>query len=226
MSILKNDWRYVLSGEFDEPYYIRLRQQLKKEYSEGIVYPNKHDIFNALHLTAYDSTKAVIVGQDPYHGEGQAHGLSFSVKVGIKPPPSLQNIFKELKEDLGYEIPNHGYLESWAKEGVLLLNSVLTVRQGEPNSHKWLGWELFTDKVIALLNKRQRPVVFILWGKHAQEKEALITDKQHHIIKAPHPSPLSCHRGFFGSRPFSRANEFLEANSLGAIDWKIRNICK
>lgn len=224
MAILKNDWQHILNSEFEAAYYLRLRQQLLKEYSEEIVFPNKHDIFNALHLTAYDATKIVILGQDPYHGEGQAHGLSFSVKAGIKPPPSLQNIFKELKEDLGYEIPNHGFLESWAQEGVLLLNTVLTVRQGEPNSHKGLGWENFTDKIISMLNKRQKPVVFILWGKHAQDKEGLITEKQHHIIKSPHPSPFSSHRGFFGSRPFSRANEFLEANSLGCVDWRIKNI--
>ncbi len=224
MTILSNDWQGLLSEEFESDYYKGLREELIKEYKSATVYPDKFDIFNALHYTCYEAAKVVILGQDPYHGPGQAHGLSFSVKAGINPPPSLQNIFKELKADLGYEIPNHGYLESWTREGVLLLNTVLTVRKGEPNSHKGLGWEIFTDKVIAALNKSERPMVFILWGKHAQDKEGLITEKRHYIIKAPHPSPFSANRGFFGSRPFSKANKFLVATGQKPINWRLENI--
>ncbi len=224
MTILNNDWQELLGTEFESDYYKALRGELIAEYKRATVYPDKYDIFNALHYTGYEATKVVILGQDPYHGPGQAHGLSFSVKTGINPPPSLQNIFKELKADLGYEIPNHGYLESWTKEGVLLLNTVLTVRKGQPNSHKGLGWEFFTDKVIAALNKRERPVVFILWGKHAQDKAGLITENRHYIIKAPHPSPFSANRGFFGSRPFSKANKFLEATGQMPVNWQLENI--
>lgn len=224
MTILNNDWQELLGTEFESDYYKALRGELIAEYKRATVYPDKYDIFNALHYTGYEATKVVILGQDPYHGPGQAHGLSFSVKTGINPPPSLQNIFKELKADLGYEIPNHGYLESWTKEGVLLLNTVLTVRKGQPNSHKGLGWEFFTDKVIAALNKRERPVVFILWGKHAQDKAGLITENRHYIIKAPHPSPFSANRGFFGSKPFSKANKFLEATGQMPVNWQLENI--
>jgi len=224
MAILKNDWQSLLEQEFEKPYYLRLREFLVEEYNTKVVYPDKHDIFNALHLTAYADTKVVILGQDPYHGAGQAHGLSFSVKPGVNPPPSLQNIYKELQADLGCSIPNNGYLVSWAKQGVLLLNTVLTVRAGTPNSHKGIGWETFTDKVISLLNQREKPVVFILWGKHAQDKQQLIQSPQHFIITSPHPSPFSANRGFFGSRPFSRANEYLRKIGSQAIDWQIPNI--
>lgn len=221
MAILRNDWAPLLESEFQQPYYLQLREFLKREYATRTVFPDMYDIFNALHLTSYRETKVVILGQDPYHGAGQAHGLSFSVKPGVKHPPSLQNIFKELADDQGCPIPNHGYLVRWAEQGVLLLNTVLTVREGEPNSHKGMGWERFTDRVISLLNEREQPIVFILWGRHAQEKRSLITSSRHLIIESPHPSPFSANRGFFGSRPFSRANRFLEENGWGAIDWRI-----
>jgi len=221
MSILKNDWGNILQEEFEKPYYLKLRDFLIQEYKEQTIYPDKHDIFNALHHTSFKDTKVVILGQDPYHGPNQAHGLSFSVKPGINPPPSLKNIFKELKDDLDYEIPSHGYLVKWAKEGVLMLNAVLTVRQGKPNSHQGMGWENFTDRIISLLNEREQPVVFILWGKYAQEKEALITESHHYIIKAPHPSPFSANRGFFGSKPFSKTNSFLSQVGLDKINWEL-----
>lgn len=221
MAILKNDWAPLLEEEFSKEYYLRLRRFLIEEYRTRIIYPDMYDIFNALHYTGYRDTKVVILGQDPYHGPGQAHGLSFSVKPGVKPPPSLQNIFRELQADLGHPIPEHGYLLSWAKQGVLLLNSVLTVRHGQANSHQGMGWEIFTDQVIRHLNRREKPVVFILWGKHAQTKEALITNKHHYIIKSAHPSPFSAHRGFFGSRPFSRTNQFLRAIGSTEIDWRL-----
>ncbi len=222
-AILKNDWSDLLESEFQEAYYLQLRQFLINEYRTKIVYPDMHDIFTALHLTPFAETKVVILGQDPYHGQGQAHGLSFSVQPGVSAPPSLQNIYKELQTDLGCYIPNNGCLEAWAKQGVLLLNTVLTVREGTPNSHKGMGWEQFTDKVITLLNRREKPMVFILWGKHAQDKSQLITSPQHCIIRSPHPSPLSAHRGFFGSRPFSRANRFLVQTGSTPIDWQIPN---
>ncbi|KAB3530545.1 uracil-DNA glycosylase [Alkaliphilus serpentinus] len=224
MTILKNDWQQLLEEEFKKDYYLKLRQALVKEYKEHPIYPDKYDIFNALHYTAYKDTKAVILGQDPYHGPGQAHGLSFSVKPGIKQPPSLQNIFKELQEDLGYSIPNNGYLVKWAQEGVLLLNTVLTVRQSQPNSHKDLGWQIFTDRIISLLNERENPVVFILWGKNAHDKEGIITNKHHYIIKSPHPSPFSVYRGFYGSKPFSKTNSFLKKQGFREIDWQIEDI--
>jgi uracil-DNA glycosylase len=224
MAILKNDWAPLLEEEFHKPYYLRLRQFLMEEYNTKIIYPDKYDIFNALHLTPYAEAKVVILGQDPYHGPGQAHGLSFSVKPGVPAPPSLQNIFKELQDDLGCYIPNNGYLVKWAEQGVLMLNTVLTVRQSVPNSHKGMGWETFTDKVIMTLNEREKPVVFILWGKHAQEKRELITSNRHCIIASPHPSPFSANRGFFGSRPFSRTNQFLRSIGSEEIDWQIPNI--
>lgn len=224
MSILRNDWAPLLEPEFKKPYYLKLRQFLIQEYKQYTVYPDMYDIFNALHYTPHSKTKVVILGQDPYHGPGQAHGLSFSVKPGIKVPPSLQNIFKELHDDLGCFIPNNGYLVKWAEQGVLLLNAVLTVRAGCANSHRGKGWEQFTDRVISLLNERQQPVVFILWGRNAQSKGSLITNKNHLIIKSSHPSPLSAHRGFFGSRPFSRTNDFLRSAGMEAIDWQIPNI--
>lgn len=224
MSILHNDWLDVVGSEFEKPYYQKLRQHLVDEYNTQIIYPLKDDIYNALHLTPYDQTKVVILGQDPYHGAGQAHGLSFSVKPGVKQPPSLKNIFKELQSDLGHPIPNHGFLESWAKQGVLLLNAVLTVREKTPNSHKGLGWENFTDEIIVKLNEREKPIVFILWGRHAQAKKSFITNRHHHIIESAHPSPLSARNGFFGSKPFSKTNDFLQRIGEEAIDWAVPNL--
>ncbi|MGD8190424.1 uracil-DNA glycosylase [Brevibacillus ginsengisoli] len=221
MTILKNDWATYLKQEFEQPYYLHLRQFLREEYQTKTIYPDQYDIFNALHYTSYEETKVVILGQDPYHGQGQAHGLSFSVKPGVNTPPSLQNIYKELQADLGCSIPNHGFLESWAKQGVLMLNTVLTVRESQPNSHKGMGWETFTDQVISTLNRREKPIVFILWGKHAQEKRELITSAHHYIIQSPHPSPFSANRGFFGSRPFSRTNQFLHQIGSTPIDWQL-----
>ncbi|KJS88426.1 MAG: uracil-DNA glycosylase [Peptococcaceae bacterium BICA1-8] len=221
--ILRNDWAGLLNQEFKKDYYKDLRAFLIKEYQDNVVFPDKYDIFNALHFTSHAETKVVILGQDPYHGPGQAHGLSFSVKPGVNPPPSLQNIFKELNTDLGCFIPNNGYLTEWAKQGVLLLNTVLTVRQGMPNSHKGKGWEAFTDKVISILNERENPIIFILWGKNAQDKRQLISATQHFIIESPHPSPFSAHRGFFGSKPFSRTNDYLKRMGNSEIDWQIPN---
>lgn len=220
----KNDWQQLLSDEFQKEYYLNLRQTLIKEYQTKTVYPDKYDIFNALHYTAYTDVKVVILGQDPYHGPNQAHGLSFSVKPGIVPPPSLLNIYKELRDDVDCYVPNNGYLKKWAEQGVLLLNTVLTVVAGQPNSHKNLGWEYFTNRVIELLNGRPDPIVFILWGSHAQSKTNLITNRLHHIITSPHPSPLSAHRGFFKSKPFSKTNKLLMSTGKTAIDWQIDNI--
>lgn len=224
MEILKNDWAPILEGEFKKAYYQQLRKSLKQEYQTRVIYPDQNDIFNALHFTSFNDTKVVIIGQDPYHGPGQAHGLSFSVKPEVKIPPSLQNIYKELHTDLGCYIPDNGYLVKWAKQGVLMLNAVLTVRAGIPNSHKGLGWEIFTDKVIETLNQRETPVVFILWGKFAQQKQQLITSPRHFIIKSPHPSPFSANRGFFGSSPFSRTNAILREIGREEIDWQIPNL--
>lgn len=221
MAILKNDWADYLEEEFSKDYYLRLRSFLVEEYRTKTIYPDMYDIFNALHYTPFSSVKAVILGQDPYHGPGQAHGLCFSVKPGVPAPPSLVNIFKELRDDLGLSIPNHGCLVKWAEQGVLLLNTVLTVRAGQANSHRGMGWEIFTDRVIETLNEKEEPVVFLLWGSHAQSKAALITNPRHHLIKSPHPSPLSAHRGFFGSKPFSRANRFLREAGVGEIDWQL-----
>ncbi len=223
-AILQNDWAPLLEDQFQAPYYHRLRSFLKQEYATRTVYPDMHDIFNALHYTSYADTKVVILGQDPYHGPGQAHGLSFSVKSGIPAPPSLQNIFKELHSDLGCSIPDNGCLVPWAEQGVLLLNTVLTVRQGEAHSHKGQGWETFTDRVISLLNEREKPVVFVLWGSPAQQKMQLITERRHFIVRSVHPSPLSAHRGFFGSRPFSQVNEFLRSIGSTEIDWQLPNL--
>lgn len=224
MAILKNDWAPELEQEFEQAYYLKLRQFLVEEYRTKDVYPDKYDIFNALHHTPLADTKVVILGQDPYHGPGQAHGLSFSVKAGIGTPPSLQNMFKELRDDLGCYIPNNGHLLKWAQQGVLLLNTVLTVRANEANSHKDRGWESFTDRVIEVINRKNEPVVFLLWGSHAQKKAELITNKKHLLIRSPHPSPLSAHRGFFGSRPFSRANQFLRTVGSREIDWQIPDL--
>lgn len=216
-----NSWDEVLKGEFDKEYYLKLREFLKAEYGTRVIYPNMYDIFNALKFTAYEDVKAVILGQDPYHQPGQAHGLCFSVQKGVQIPPSLVNIYKELESDLGIKPASHGNLESWAKNGVLLLNTVLTVRQNQANSHKGKGWEIFTDRVIELLNQRKQPMVFILWGNNAKAKEKLITNPNHLIIKSAHPSPLSAHYGFWGGRYFSRTNEFLESTGQEPVDWRI-----
>lgn len=222
--IFENDWQELLEGEMEKEYYQRLREFLVKEYRTRTIYPDMHDIFNALHYTSYKDVKVVILGQDPYHGPNQAYGLSFSVKPGVRIPPSLINIYKELKDDLGCYIPNNGTLTKWAKEGVLLLNTSLTVRAGEANSHSKIGWEIFTDHIIKLLNKREDPVIFILWGNNAIKKRDLITNPQHYIITSVHPSPLSASRGFFGSKPFSKTNKFLESIGKKPIDWQIENI--
>ena len=222
--IFDNDWQDLLQEEFEKSYYQNLRKYLIKEYSTKIIYPDKYDIFNALKFTSYSDVKVVILGQDPYHGPNQAHGLSFSVKKGVKIPPSLVNIYKELQDDIGCYIPNNGYLESWAKQGVLLLNTVLTVRAHEANSHRNIGWEIFTDKIISLLNDRTDPIVFILWGNPSIAKTKLITNRQHFIITSPHPSPLSAYRGFLGSKPFSKTNEFLKSINKEPINWQIENI--
>lgn len=222
--VLKNDWGPLLAPGFEKEYYRKLADFLKEEYSTHVVYPKKEDIFNALEYTSYENTKVVILGQDPYHGPNQAHGLSFSVQPGVKTPPSLLNMYKELRDEYGYDIPNNGYLVKWAEQGVLLLNTVLTVRQGEANSHKGKGWEHFTDRVIELLNEREKPVIFILWGRHAQAKKKLITNSNHHIIESVHPSPLSARRGFFGSKPYSKVNTILANMGEREIDWEIPNL--
>ena len=217
----QNDWGLILEGEFEKEYYVRLHDILKNEYKTQKIYPDMHDIFNALHYTAYKDVKVVILGQDPYHGSGQAHGLSFSVKPDVSIPPSLMNIYKELHDDLGCSIPNHGHLKKWFDQGVLLLNAVLTVRAGSPASHQKLGWEIFTDQIIQIINQKKDPVVFVLWGKFAQSKEMYINNPHHKIIKSPHPSPFSANKGFFGSRPFSKANDFLLNMGETPIDWQI-----
>lgn len=217
-----NDWDKILDGEFDKDYYVRLKQFLINEYKTCRIYPSMYDIFNAMKLTAYNDVKCVIIGQDPYHGEGQAHGLSFSVRQGIAPPPSLLNIFKEIKNDVGIDNSGkHGDLTKWAENGVLLLNSVLTVRANQPRSHRGMGWELFTTEIITLLNKREKPMVFLLWGNDAKQKMSYITNPNHLVLTSAHPSPLSAYNGFFGCRHFSKANEFLRKNGLEEIDWSI-----
>lgn len=222
--IFKNDWADYLTAELTKDYYKHLRQFLIDEYRTKIIHPSMYDIFNALHYTSYGDTKVVILGQDPYHGPNQAHGLSFSVQPDVPAPPSLVNIFKELRDDLGCYIPNNGCLIPWARQGVLLLNAVLTVREHQAASHQGIGWETFTDRVIELLNEREVPLAFILWGKPAQRKKAMITNARHFIVESAHPSPLSAQRGFFGSRPFSKVNAFLAANGQPTIDWQIPNI--
>lgn len=219
---LGNDWDDILADEWQKPYYLKLRAFLKNEYSTHTVYPDMNDIFNALKLTSFEGTKVVIIGQDPYHGFGQAHGLCFSVKKGVVPPPSLKNIYKELQSDIGFKIPNHGELTSWAKQGVLLLNNVLTVREGLPNSHKGKGWEIFTDRVIGELNRKETPVVFLLWGANAQKKAEIITNPKHCKLLSVHPSPLSASRGFFGCKHFSKTNEILQKNHINPINWEIQ----
>ena len=218
-----NDWDDALKEEFQKEYYLLLREFLKKEYSTQRIYPPMNDIFNALKYTSLENTKVVILGQDPYHGNGQAHGLCFSVKRGIAEPPSLKNIFKELKEEYGMEAPECGELTGWAKQGVLLLNTTLTVREASPASHKGQGWEILTDKIISLVNKKDTPVVFMLWGSHARSKKALITNPHHIILECAHPSPLSAYNGFFGCGHFKRANEFLASNEIKEIDWSFAN---
>jgi uracil-DNA glycosylase len=218
---LGNDWDELLREEFQKDYYLKIRQVLKTEYRSRTIYPDMYDIFNALRYTSYADAKVVILGQDPYHGPGQAHGLAFSVKKGIATPPSLVNIFREIQDDLGIEPPAHGCLESWARQGVLLLNTALTVRAGQANSHRDIGWITFTDHIIELLNKREKPLVFLLWGGNAKAKRSLITNPSHLVLTAAHPSPLSAYHGFFGCRHFSQANEFLRSHGLEEIDWKI-----
>ncbi len=219
-----NKWNELISGEFEKEYYLKLREFLIEEYRTKTIYPDKHDIFNALKFTSYEDVKVVIIGQDPYHGPNQAHGLSFSVQPKVQTPPSLLNMYKELKEDLGCFIPNNGYLVPWADQGVLLLNAVLTVREGQANSHRNKGWEKFTDKVIQLLNEREEPVIFLLWGNNAKEKGELITNKHHFILTTVHPSPLSASRGFFGCKHFSKTNEILRDLGKEPIDWQIKNL--
>lgn len=221
MKIFHNDWEQYLTEEMEKPYYQQLRQFLIQQYRSTQVYPDMYDIFNALHYTSYADTKVLILGQDPYHEPGQAHGLSFSVLPNVPAPPSLVNIFKELNADLGCHTPPHGCLEYWARQGVLLLNTVLTVRAHQAFSHSRMGWETFTDKIISLLNQREKPVAFILWGSPSRKKKELITNPQHYIVESPHPSPLSAHRGFFGSRPFSRVNNFLASIGETPIDWQL-----
>lgn len=216
---LGNDWDSILADEWEKPYYQKLRAFLKQEYSIKVIYPHMNDIFNALKYTSFADTKVVIIGQDPYHGYGQAHGLCFSVKEGVTPPPSLKNIFKELNSDIGKPIPPHGCLTDWAKQGVLLLNNVLTVREGTPTSHKGMGWEIFTDRVISELNRKETPVVFLLWGAHAQKKAEIITNPIHKKLMSVHPSPLSASRGFLGCRHFSKTNAILKENGLAEICW-------
>lgn len=217
----KNDWQDLLKDEFQKDYYKEIRKKLVYEYKHYKIYPDMFDIFNALHYTSYEDTKICIIGQDPYHGVGQAHGLSFSVRKGVAPPPSLLNIFKELEDDLGIKRPTTGCLEPWARQGVLLLNAVLTVRANHAASHRNLGWEEFTDKIISLLNEREKPLVFILWGNFAISKKKLITNPNHLILTSPHPSPLSASRGFFGSHPFSKANKFLMEHGQTPIDFSL-----
>ena len=224
MGMIQNDWLEELGEEFQKPYYKTLYEFVKTEYNTNQVFPPADDIFNAFHLTPLSDVKVVILGQDPYHNDGQAHGLCFSVKPDVDIPPSLVNIYQELHDDLGCDIPNNGYLTKWAEQGVLMLNTVLTVRAHQANSHRGKGWEEFTDAAIRILNEQDRPIVFILWGSPAQKKAAMLHNPKHLILKSPHPSPLSAYRGFFGSRPFSQTNEFLERNGLEPVDWQIENV--
>lgn len=226
MPAVTNDWTPVMKEESRKPYYQQLTEFIRNEYvgTEHIIYPPSEDIFNALNLTPLKDVKAVILGQDPYHDANQAHGLCFSVQPGIQPPPSLVNIYKELHDDLGLKIPNNGYLVKWAEQGVLMLNTVLTVRAHQANSHKGKGWEKFTDAIIQAVNEQDRPIVFILWGRNARDKKKMLTNPKHLILESAHPSPLSAYNGFFGSKPFSKTNEFLKANGVEPIDWQIEDI--
>lgn len=216
-----NEWDEILKDEFQSDYYAQIRETLKQEYASHEIYPPMQDIFNALRYTSYSDVKAVLLGQDPYHGPGQAHGLCFSVRPGVAPPPSLQNIFKELQSDMGLPTPHSGCLIPWAKEGVLMLNTTLTVRRSQANSHSKIGWTKFTDAIIQKLNDHEQPIVFLLWGSNARSKKALITNPNHLILETVHPSPLSAHQGFFGSRHFSQCNEFLMAHGIAPIDWTL-----
>lgn len=224
MPPLTGEWLDALQGEFRKPYYKSLFQTVNEEYKSRVVFPPADDIFNAFHFTPLSQVKVVILGQDPYHNRGQAHGLCFSVKKGVEIPPSLVNIYKELHDDLGCYMPNNGYLEKWARQGVLMLNTVLTVRAHQANSHRNLGWEEFTDAAIRVLNGQEQPIVYILWGRPAQAKKRMLHNPNHLILEAPHPSPFSASGGFFGSRPFSQTNAFLESRGLPPIDWQIENI--
>lgn len=224
MPPISNDWLQPLQKEFKKKYYMDLHRKVLEEYHHYQIFPPADDIFNAFHLTALKDVKVVIIGQDPYHGDGQAHGLCFSVKPEVDIPPSLVNIYKELHDDIGCEIPNHGYLVKWAKQGVLMLNTVLTVQAHRANSHRGIGWEEFTDAAIRALNEQNRPIVYILWGRPAQMKKSMLTNPEHFILQAPHPSPLSAYRGFFGSKPFSKTNQFLKEKGLESIDWQIDKI--
>jgi uracil-DNA glycosylase len=221
MAGINGDWYEALKDEFKKDYYKNLFQTVNQEYHTRLIFPPANDIFNAFHLTPLKDVKVVILGQDPYHNNGQAHGLCFSVKKGVEVPPSLVNIYQELHDDLGCEIPNHGCLTKWAEQGVLMLNTVLTVRAHQANSHRGIGWEEFTDAAIKVLNAQDRPIVFILWGSPAQRKKVMLNNPKHLILQAPHPSPLSAYRGFFGSKPFSQTNRFLEENNVEPVDWQI-----
>ena len=216
-----NSWDILLKDEFQKPYYLNLRKFLVQEYKSQTIYPNMNDIFNALKYTDYKEVKVVILGQDPYHQPNQAHGLCFSVKKGVNPPPSLQNLYKEIYAEYGYPIPQHGELTYWAEQGVLMMNTVLTVRESQPNSHKGMGWEIFTDNVISLLNLRPEPMVFLLWGANARAKKKIITNPNHLVLESAHPSPLSAYNGFFGNGHFKKANDFLKQNKMTEIDWRI-----
>ncbi len=224
MSAISNDWLGPLTKEFREPYYKKLYETVVNEYNTHQIFPPSDDIFNAFNYTPLGNVKVVIIGQDPYHNVGQAHGLCFSVKPEVDIPPSLVNIYKELQDDLGCFIPDNGYLKKWADQGVLMLNSVLTVRAHQANSHKGIGWEKFTDAAISILNQQDRPIVYMLWGKPAQDKAAKVDNPKHLLLKAPHPSPLSAFRGFFGCKHFSRCNQFLQENGMKPIDWQIENV--
>lgn len=224
MAAISNDWLEPLKPEFSAPYYKKLYMTILQEYKTHVIFPGSEDIFTAFNLTPLHEVKVVILGQDPYHNVGQAHGLCFSVKPDVEIPPSLVNIYKELQDDLGCRIPNNGYLVKWAGQGVLMLNTVLTVRAHQANSHRGIGWEEFTDAAIRILNRQDRPIVYILWGSPAQRKADMLDNPKHLILKAPHPSPLSAYRGFFGSRPFSRTNAFLEEHGLEPIDWQIEDV--
>ena len=221
MSAITGDWLEALKGEFHQPYYAKLYKTVMSEYQTRKIFPPADELFNAFHFTPLHEVKVVILGQDPYHNFNQAHGLCFSVKKGVQVPPSLVNIYKELQDDLGCTIPNHGCLTKWAEQGVLMLNTVLTVRAHQANSHRGIGWEEFTDAAILALNSQDRPIVFILWGAPAQRKKRMLTNPKHLILEAPHPSPLAAYRGFFGSKPFSQTNAFLEKNGIESIDWQI-----
>lgn len=224
MAAISNDWLEPLKPEFAKPYYAKLYRTILDEYRSREIYPPADDIFNAFSFTPLEKVKVVILGQDPYHEPGQAHGLCFSVKPEVEIPPSLANIYKELHEDVGCRIPNNGYLKKWADQGVLMLNTVLTVRAHQANSHRGIGWEKFTDAAIRVLNQVDRPIVFLLWGRPAQMKKSMLTNPKHLIIESAHPSPLSAYRGFFGSRPFSRTNRFLQEHGMKPIDWQIEDV--